>query len=272
MLFFTGWYDARIKLITNELYRMNILLLGYGKMGKTIEQIALERGHQIAGRIDRGDGPGVNTDALETLQADAVDVVIEFSSPEAAADNIMACLKRGWPVVCGTTGWLSRRAEIEQICRDTNGAFFYASNYSIGVNLFFRLNKTLARFMHKYPSYQVSMTEIHHTEKKDAPSGTAITLAEGILQHLPAKRGWVLKENQEGALINSTDAIEIESLREGTVPGTHTVRYESDVDRIEITHVAHSRQGFALGAVVVAEWIIGRKGVFGMDDLLGNDA
>lgn len=249
---------------------MNIVLLGYGKMGKAIEQVALDRGHQIAARIDRRDGPDDNQNDLTTLTGDAVDVVIEFSSPESAADNIMACLERGWPVVCGTTGWLDRRPAIEQLCHDRNGAFFYASNYSIGVNLFFRLNKILAQFMRNYPSYRVSMTEIHHTEKKDAPSGTAITLAEGIMQHLPAKRRWTSKETDgTNSLMDTADAVEIESLREGEVPGTHTVRYESAVDRIDITHVAHSRQGFALGAVVAAEWLVGREGVFGMDDLLG---
>jgi 4-hydroxy-tetrahydrodipicolinate reductase len=251
---------------------MNILLLGYGKMGKAIEQIALERGHQIAGRIDRNDGPEHNRADLESLKPDHVDVVIEFTTPESAVDNINYCLQRGWPVVCGTTGWLSHRAEVEQRCREKKGAFFYASNYSIGVNLFFQLNKKLAQFMRNYPSYHVSMTEIHHTEKKDAPSGTAITLAEGVMEHLPDKRRWVLKKGAtDSSRTEVTDAVEIESLREGIVPGTHTVRYESAVDRIEISHVAHSRQGFALGAVIAAEWIIGREGVFGMNDLLGND-
>jgi len=246
---------------------MNILLLGYGKMGKTIEQIALGRGHQIAARIDAN-----NRADLETIPAESVDVVIEFSSPESAVANIKSSLGRGWPVVCGTTGWLSHRAEIEQLCREKKGAFFYASNYSIGVNLFFRLNKTLAKFMRNYPSYGVSMTEIHHTEKKDSPSGTAITLAEGIMEHLPNKHRWIEKGGTPGeAQIESVDAIEIESLREGTVPGTHIIRYESDVDQIEIKHVAHNRQGFALGAVVAAEWLVGREGIFGMDDLLGDD-
>lgn len=242
---------------------MNILLLGYGKMGKTIEKIALERGHQIAGRIDTD-----NHADLGNLKSDEVDVVIEFSSPESAVENITYCISRGWPVVSGTTGWLSRRAEIEALCQARKGAFFYASNYSIGVNLFFRLNKQLAQFMHNYPSYHVSMTEVHHTEKKDAPSGTAITLAEGILEHLPHKQRWVNSEPGKEQVPVPEDAIEIESLREGTVPGTHIIRYESDVDRIEIAHTAHSRQGFALGAVVAAEWIIGREGIFGMDDLL----
>lgn len=243
---------------------MNILLLGYGKMGKAIEQIALERGHQIVGRIDLN-----NRADLDTLADDAVDAVIEFSSPESVVDNLRYCVTRGWAVVCGTTGWLGHRAEIEAAVRERGSAFFYASNYSIGVNLFFRLNKTLAKFMHDYPSYQVSMTEVHHTEKKDAPSGTAITLAEGLLNQLPHKNRWAVSEAEKPAEGDISDAIVIDSVREGNVPGTHVVRFESDVDRIEISHVAHNRQGFAVGAVVAAEWLASRQGVFGMDDLLG---
>ena len=231
---------------------MNILLLGYGKMGRTIEQTALQRGHTIAGRIDLH-----NRADLDTLPTDAVDVAIEFSSPESAVENLLTCFERGWPVVCGTTGWLHEREQVENQCRIAAGGFFYASNYSIGVNLFFKLNRTLARFMRNYPSYGVSMTEIHHTEKKDAPSGTAITLAEGVRDE---------GAGQQGAI--ESELMPIESVREGTVPGTHIVRYESDVDRIEISHVAHSRQGFALGAVIAAEWMAGRQGIFGMDDLL----
>lgn len=247
---------------------MNILLLGYGKMGKTIERTALERGHQIAGRINID-----NAADLDQIQTADVDVVIEFSSPESAVSNLTYCFERGWPVVCGTTGWLDHRAGIEALCVEKKGAFFYASNYSIGVNLFFKLNKTLAQFMRNYPSYQVSMTEIHHTEKKDAPSGTAITLAEGVMEQLPTKRRWVVSEADQSPLVaDNADAIRIESLREGTVPGTHTVRYDSVVDRIEITHAAHSREGFALGAVVAAEWLAGREGLFGMDDLLNFNA
>jgi 4-hydroxy-tetrahydrodipicolinate reductase len=242
---------------------MNILLLGYGKMGKAIERVALERGHHIAGRINID-----NVADLEQIQPGDVDVVIEFSSPESAVPNLTYCLEHGWPVVCGTTGWLGHRADIEALCQAKKGAFFYASNYSIGVNLFFKLNKTLAQFMRNYPSYRVSMTEIHHTEKKDAPSGTAITLAEGVLEHLPHKRRWTVTEAGREPVAAADDAIDIESLREGTVPGTHTVRYDSVVDRIEISHVAHSREGFALGAVMAAEWLAGREGVFGMDDLL----
>lgn len=239
---------------------MNILLLGYGKMGRTIEKIALDRGHHIAGRIDVS-----NRQEMESLSGDAVDVVIEFSSPESAFENITYCLQRGWPVVSGTTGWLNHRAEVEALCEQHKGAFFYASNYSIGVNLFFRLNKVLAQFMKNYPSYEVSMTEIHHTEKKDAPSGTAITLAEGILENLPGKTGWA----EKGPEAVAGSVLEIESLREGVVPGTHIIRYGSEVDQIEISHIAHSRQGFALGAVVAAEWLVGKQGIFGMDDLLG---
>lgn len=247
---------------------MNILLLGYGKMGKTIERTALERGHHIAGRINID-----NIADLEQIQTADVDAVIEFSSPESAVSNLTYCFERGWPVVCGTTGWLNHRSEMETLCLDKKGAFFYASNYSIGVNLFFKLNKTLAQFMRNYPSYQVSMTEIHHTEKKDAPSGTAITLAEGVMEQLPNKQRWVVSEADKLPLAAvGEEAIRIESVREGTVPGTHTVRYDSAVDRIEITHAAHSRKGFALGAVVAAEWLAGREGLFGMDDLLNFNA
>lgn len=248
---------------------MNILLLGYGKMGKTIEQIALDRGHTIVGRIDISNRADMDQLADGGAVGTQVDVVIEFSSPEAVVENLRYCIGRGWSVVCGTTGWLGHRAEIDHRVLDRGTGFFYASNYSIGVNLFFRLNKTLAKFMHNYPSYHVSMTEIHHTEKKDAPSGTAITLAEGLLENLPQKRRWAVSEEGKPAEGNTDDAIVIDSVREGTVPGTHVVRFESDVDRIEISHVAHNRQGFALGAVIAAEWLAPRQGVFGMDDLLG---
>ncbi|NIJ53682.1 4-hydroxy-tetrahydrodipicolinate reductase [Dyadobacter arcticus] len=237
---------------------MRILLLGYGKMGKTIEQIALERGHTIAGKIDIQNRP-----EMDRLGSDDVDVAIEFSSPEAAFDNITYCLKKGWPVVSGTTGWLEHRSEIENLCNEQSGAFFYASNYSIGVNLFFRLNRQLARMMNSQ-DYQRSMTEIHHIHKLDAPSGTAITLAEGIVEETESLSGWKLApEDQEGYL-------QIVSKRIGEVPGTHIVRYESAVDAIEISHTAHNRAGFALGAVISAEWLSGRNGVFGMDDLLKN--
>lgn len=237
---------------------MNILLLGYGKMGKVIEQIALGRGHQIAGKIDIN-----NRHELETLSRENVDVVIEFSAPEAAYENLKWAMSKGLPTICGTTGWLTHRPEIEQLCQENKAAFFYASNYSIGVNLFFRLNKYLAKLIAPYQQYSVHTTEIHHIHKLDAPSGTAITLAEGLLEHFPSKTSWA---NQGEVAENQ---IPIVSLREGEVPGTHVIRYDSDVDSIEIQHVAHSRQGFALGAVVAAEWLAPRQGVFGMDDLLG---
>lgn len=235
---------------------MKILLLGYGKMGKTIERIALERGHTIVGRIDVS-----NRAEMENLNARDVDVAIEFSAPESAYDNITYCLKKGWAIVSGTTGWLEHRPEIEALCKTQNGAFFYASNYSIGVNLFFRLNRQLARLMEGH-GYQASMTEIHHIHKLDAPSGTAITLAEGIAAETELVSGWRLAPQDEEGYITIT------AKREGEVPGTHVVRYESEVDTIEITHAAHNRNGFALGAVVVAEWLNGREGVFGMDDML----
>ncbi len=237
---------------------MNILLLGYGKMGKVIEQIALSRGHQVVGKIDIS-----NRQELDTFSRDNVDAVIEFSAPEAAYENLKWCMSKGLPTVCGTTGWLHHRPEIEQLCQENKAAFFYASNYSIGVNLFFRLNKQLAKLIAPYPQYSVHTTEIHHIHKLDAPSGTAITLAEELLQHLTNKTEWVNTEE-------STDnQIPILSLREGEVPGTHIICYTSEVDSIEIKHTAHNRQGFALGAVVAAEWLAPREGVFGMDELLG---
>ncbi len=225
-------------------------------MGKAIEQIALDRGHTIAGIIDIQ-----NRRELGELPAGFADVAIEFSAPESAFENIRSCIQSGLPVVSGTTGWLEHRAAIEELCREKNGAFFYASNYSIGVNLFFRLNRYLARLIHGQ-GYQASMTEIHHIHKKDAPSGTAITLAEGIMEENREVEGWVLHpETREGH-------IGIISERTGEVPGTHVVRYDSDIDTIEIGHIAHGRKGFAMGAVVAAEWLAGKQGIFGMDDLL----
>jgi 4-hydroxy-tetrahydrodipicolinate reductase len=237
---------------------MKILLLGYGKMGKTIEKIALDKGHTIVGRIDV-----TNRAEMDLLTIDDVDVAIEFSSPESAYSNIRYCLEKGWPIVSGTTGWLEHRSEIELLCQQQGGAFFYASNYSIGVNLFFRLNKQLARLMNGQ-GYTTSMTEIHHIHKLDAPSGTAITLAEGISQEIGSIQGWKLAPEQ------APDVVSITAERQGEVPGTHIIRYDSDVDSIEISHAAHNRQGFASGAVVSAEWLAGRKGVFGMNDLLSN--
>lgn len=231
---------------------MKIILLGYGKMGKVIEQVALQRGHQIASRIDID-----NQQELDTAQGD---VVIEFSHPDGAVQNISKCLRRNLPVVCGTTGWLSRKSEIEELCHQTNGTFFYASNYSLGVNIFFKLNEYLAGMMEKFPAYDVNMEETHHAEKKDAPSGTAITLAEGVIRNVGRKKSWINEKTTE------SEKLVIESFRIGQVPGTHVVQYRSSIDDIEIKHTAHSREGFGLGAVMVAEWILGKKGILGMDD------
>lgn len=233
---------------------MKILLLGYGKMGKAVEQIALERGHQIAGRIDQN-----NHGELSGILAD---VAIEFSQPEAAYENLRYCIENNIPVVCGTTGWLHQKTAIEKLTHSCNGAFFYASNFSIGVNLFFKLNQQLARMMNNFSHYDVSIDEVHHLEKKDAPSGTAITLAEGIMKEISAKKKWVKKESK-----NPEDLL-ITSFRIDQVPGTHLVKYSSSIDDIEIRHIAHSREGFARGAVMVAEWLPGKKGVLGMEDFL----
>lgn len=237
---------------------MKIALLGYGKMGKVIEQIALDRGHEISFRIDVS-----NLTDREKLSKENTDVVIEFSSPASAYENLKFCMSKGLKTVSGTTGWLEHRAEIESLCEANDATFFYASNYSVGVNLFFQLNKQLAKLMNGQPQYEITSTEIHHTEKLDSPSGTAITLAEGIMENNEAKKSWV---NQA---IPKEDEVAIWSLREGKVPGTHTIKYISDVDEIEIRHEAKSRQGFALGAVIAAEWSKNQKGVVGMDEMLG---
>lgn len=223
-------------------------------MGRIIEQTALRRGHTIAGKID--------VDNQRDLDSAEADVAIEFSHPDAAFDNVKKCLERGIPVVCGTTGWLARKAEIEKICAYYNGAFFYASNFSPGVNILFKVNDYLARIMNSFPSYDISMDEIHHSEKKDAPSGTAISLAEGILNHVERKQKWVSGEQ------NRAEEISITSFRIDQIPGTHVVKYSSGIDDIELKHTAHSREGFALGAVMVAEWIPGKKGCLSMDDFL----
>lgn len=240
---------------------MNILLLGYGKMGKAIEQLALERKHTIIEKIDLD-----NTDKLATLDTKQVDVAIEFSQPDAALHNIRYCLKNDIPVISGTTGWLQDKPAIEDYCIENNGTFFYASNFSIGVNIFFRLNEYLAGIMKKFDEYEPSMVEIHHTEKKDAPSGTAITLAEGILKEHPKKHAWQLESQEENYA--GTDKLPIKSVREGQVPGTHAITYASAIDDIEIKHTAHTRKGFALGAVMVAEWIKNKKGILTMNDFL----
>lgn len=230
---------------------MNIALFGYGKMGKMIGQIAQERGHTIVAKIDVG---------TADVDYGAMDVAIDFSTPDAAFENITNCFKNGVPVISGTTGWLSKYDEAVKICEENEGAFIYASNFSLGVNIFFELNAYLAKMMSNLEQYRVSMEEIHHTQKLDAPSGTAITLAEGIIKNSNYEN-WKLEETGD-------KTIPITSVREGMVPGTHSIHYKSDVDSIEIKHTAHNRQGFALGAVIAAEWIQGKTGVFSMKDVL----
>jgi 4-hydroxy-tetrahydrodipicolinate reductase len=238
---------------------MNILILGYGKMGKIISEIAETRGHRISGKINID-----NREELNSLDHTKIDVAIEFSQPEAAVENISWAMTRGIPVVSGTTGWLARKSEVENLTAEHNGAFFYASNYSIGVNIFFKVNEFLAKLMNETSDYQVSLEEIHHTEKKDAPSGTAITLAEGIIRNVNNINRWHLN----GQTPETEQSLPISAKRIDPAPGTHIIRYSSEIDQIEISHTAHSRQGFALGAILVAEWIQGKKGVLSMDDFL----
>lgn len=238
---------------------MNILLLGYGKMGQLIGQLSESRGHSIAGKINID-----NREELNSLDTKAIDVAIEFSQPEAAVDNIKWAIERGIPIVSGTTGWLDQKNEIEQLTLANDGTFFYASNYSIGVNIFFKINEFLAKLMNETTGYKSAVEEIHHTAKKDAPSGTAITLAEGIIKNINELTNWNLSEGT----FKNEHSLPITSKRIDPAPGTHIIRYSSEIDDIEITHTAHSRQGFALGAILVAEWIQGKKGVLSMDDFL----
>ena len=230
---------------------MRIGLFGYGKMGRMIDRLSGGRGHQVVARID---GP------TQEIPFDQMDVAIDFSQPEAAAQNISQCLKNGVPVISGTTGWLADYDRVTELCQAEGGAFLYASNFSLGVNLFFELNRYLARLMSGVPGYSVRMTEIHHTGKKDAPSGTAISLAEGIIAN-SEYQSWTLDKEAAGS-------IPVISERTGEVPGTHRIAYESEVDRIEIEHTAHNREGFAQGALLAAEWLVGKKGVFEMKDVL----
>ena len=236
---------------------MKIALIGYGKMGKTIETIAILRGHQVVLKIDAD-----NLDDFEKIGQ--ADVAIEFTRPESVVENLKKCFDFGIPVVCGTTGWLSCFDEVAAFCLEKNGAFLYASNYSIGVNIFFEINRRLADMMNGYDMYNIKMAETHHTQKLDAPSGTAITLANDILKKVDRKTQWT--SNTEGVAANE---ILITAQRIDPAPGTHVVTYESAIDTIEISHTAHSREGFATGAVLAAEWILGKKGVFSMKDMLG---
>ena len=230
---------------------MKIALLGYGKMGKVIERIALERGHEIVVKKS-------STSSFDGLQN--ADVAIDFSLPDVAVENISECLKTGIPVISGTTGWLEHYDEMVLLCNEKNGAFIYGSNFSLGVNLFFELNDYLSKMMSKFNQYCVSMEEIHHTQKLDAPSGTAISLANGIIKNSEYTK-WTLENPNENEIVINAKRIE-------NVPGTHSVFYQSNVDTIEIKHTAHNRDGFAFGAVIAAEWLVGKKGVFTMKDVL----
>jgi len=220
---------------------MRIALVGYGKMGQAIERLAIQKGHEISFKITID-----NTVELQSINASNTDIAIEFSTPESASNNITTLLHNGVRVISGTTGWLDRKDEINKLCTKLKGTFLYASNFSLGVNLFFRLNEDLAKLMNRHAGFDVSIKEIHHIHKLDKPSGTALTLAEGI----------------------GNPGIQIESIRENEVPGTHTVTYENDIDKITITHQAKSRDGFALGALMVAEWIYHKHGIFTMKDFL----
>ncbi|MGL5892557.1 MAG: 4-hydroxy-tetrahydrodipicolinate reductase [Bacteroidia bacterium] len=243
---------------------MKIALLGYGKMGKVIERIASERGHEVIIRADTA-----VMSRLTPAQLSQADVAIEFSVPQAAVANMQLCFAAGVPVVTGTTGWLSELEAVKQSCEAAGGALFYSSNFSLGVNLFFRLNKYLAALMQPHSGYKAGVEEIHHIHKLDAPSGTALTLVNGLLEN-SGRQFEVKTYMHTGPEMPADTELPVVSVRTDEVPGTHTIRYTSAVDRISITHEAFSREGFALGAVVAAEWLPGRKGVLGMDDLLGN--
>lgn len=236
---------------------MKLALIGYGKMGKEIEQIAASRGHLVVLKIDVD-----NQHELTSENLSKADVAIEFTTPATAIGNYQKCFRAGVAVVSGTTGWLDQRPMVEKECLANQGCFFYASNFSLGVNLFFELNKVLARLMKPYPQYDISMTEIHHTQKLDAPSGTAITLAEGIISENGTKESWTIEPQK------NKEELPIQSIRKDPFPGLHSVKYDSEVDYLEITHNAYNRKGLALGAVLAAEFCLGKKGIFAMSDLL----
>lgn len=232
---------------------MKVALIGYGQMGKTIERFLLERNHEVVARFGK---EGINKEELAKA-----DVAIEFSLPEVAFENLKTCAELAVPVVCGTTGWLQRYNEVCELTLKNKSALLYASNFSLGVNILFEINTQLARIMDAYPQYDISMQEIHHTRKLDAPSGTAITLAEQLITNINRKDHWTLEKPK-------TNEIQIDAVREADVPGTHSITYNSPIDSIEIKHTAHNREGFALGAVIAAEFLNGKQGVFSMKDVL----
>jgi 4-hydroxy-tetrahydrodipicolinate reductase len=235
---------------------MNIALIGYGKMGKEIESIAIKRGHSVVLKINSS-----NTQSITTEDLKKADVAIEFSTPHTVLQNIERCLEAGLPIVVGTTGWYEHFAEIKKHCAEKNGSLFHATNFSLGVNLFFKVNTYLAELMNKYEDYNVSMEEIHHIHKLDKPSGTAITLANQVIDKITRKTRWSIDEKD-------ADTLFIKDIREGEVPGTHIIKYHSEIDDIEIMHKAHNRKGFALGAVVAAEFLQSKKGIYTMSDII----
>ena len=237
---------------------MKIALIGYGKMGQAIEKIALQKGHEIILRISSD-----NLQYLTKENLQAADVAIEFTGAESAYENIKTCIDACVPIICGSTGWLNNWDSAAQYCNEKNGTLLYASNFSIGVNIFFEVNTFLAKLMNNHSEYDVSITETHHTQKKDAPSGTAITLAEQVLQQITQKKSWI------NSIANQPTQLPIISERIDPAPGTHTIHYTSPIDTIEITHTAHNRIGFANGAVLAAEFIVGKKGIFTMKEVLG---
>ena len=237
---------------------MNIALIGYGKMGKAIEKIAIEKGHQITAIVD-------SKNPIELMNINNIDVAIEFTRPELARKHMVYCLEKGLPIVVGTTAWKEDLPAITELVNKQNGSLVHASNFSIGVNLFFEMNKKLAKIMEAHPAYKLEMTEIHHTQKLDKPSGTAVTLAEEIIEQNTNYNHWRLAEDNE--LVNENEFF-IHALREENVPGTHLISYESQIDSIHFEHVAHTRDGFALGAIVAAEWLQNKKGIFTMKDVL----
>ncbi len=238
---------------------MKLGLLGYGRMGRAVEEQALLRGHEVVWRAGRQ-----HRSSLDAEQLRRADVVVEFSHPEAALEHVLMCLRAGVPVVSGTTGWVDQLPQAEQYCRQCGGALLWASNFSVGVNLFFALNRCLAQLLAAHPSYRPSIEETHHVHKADAPSGTARTLADDLVAQVEGLRRWTLACGQ----VPPPDTLPVVSIRRGEVPGTHVVRWDSAVDSIEIRHTAHSRAGFALGAVLAAEWLLGQQGVFRMSDVL----
>lgn len=238
---------------------MRVVIIGYGTMGREVEKVLVARGHEVIGRIDAGESEKLSRENLSHA-----DAAIEFTTPSTAYENVAACLHAGLPVVCGTTGWNDRRSEAERLCRELGGTFLWSSNFSIGVNILFRVNKFLARLMNGFPEYNITMCEVHHTRKVDAPSGTAVTLAEDIVENIERKSSWVNHETLY------PESLGIVSIREGDTAGIHKVKYESEADIITLRHEAKGRMGFALGAVMAAEFAVGRKGVLSMDDFFNS--